>query len=170
MNSEDDFRPILLLSSAASITSATDTTTASATATATAGGGASDATAEASIANNPPGPLFEAAELFEGTPVQCSSHMNTGDICNFETARIVFLRGAGRLEKAKAHFVLDGFVTDHVGLLEMHSKLYHHLATFEPDNKRKSAMEQRRINLLMVRCHLLLVVLCCAVLCCVVSG
>ena len=41
-----------------------------------------------------------------------------------------------------------GFVTDHINLLQSQSKLYHYLAMFEKDNKRKLAMEQRRIDLL----------------------
>lgn len=41
-----------------------------------------------------------------------------------------------------------GFVTDHVTLLQEHSRLYHYLAMFERDEKRKLAMEQRRIDML----------------------
>ena len=41
-----------------------------------------------------------------------------------------------------------GFVTDHVHLLQDHSRLYHYLATFESDLKRRVAMETRRIELL----------------------
>ena len=41
-----------------------------------------------------------------------------------------------------------GFVTDHINLLQDHSKLYHYLAVFEEDAKRKIAMENRRIQFL----------------------
>ncbi len=41
-----------------------------------------------------------------------------------------------------------GHVTDHVTLLEEHSKLYHYLAAFETDIQRKMAMELRRADLL----------------------
>ncbi len=41
-----------------------------------------------------------------------------------------------------------GFVTDHVSLLEEHSRLYHHLSVFEADLKRRTAMELKRAELL----------------------
>jgi KIF-1 binding protein C terminal len=44
---------------------------------------------------------------------------------------------------------LTGFVTDHINLLQDHSKLYHYLAVFEEDSKRKIAMESRRVQLLL---------------------
>jgi hypothetical protein len=40
-------------------------------------------------------------------------------------------------------------VTDHVTLVQEHSKLYHYLALFEIDPKRKLAMESRRLSLLL---------------------
>jgi hypothetical protein len=52
------------------------------------------------------------------------------------------------VEAAKKYYVLDGYVTDHVTLLQEHSKLYHHLALFESDPKRKLAMETRRLEML----------------------
>ena len=41
-----------------------------------------------------------------------------------------------------------GFVTDHVNLVRQHSLLYHYLAGFELDVKRKLAMELRRAEML----------------------
>lgn len=41
-----------------------------------------------------------------------------------------------------------GFVSDHVNLLQEHSKLYHYLAAFETDVKRRLAMENRRVEML----------------------
>lgn len=41
-----------------------------------------------------------------------------------------------------------GFVSDHVRLLEEHSRLFHHLAVFERDVKRRAAMESKRLELL----------------------
>ena len=43
----------------------------------------------------------------------------------------------------------SGFVTDHVFLLQEQSKLYHYLAGFELDAKRKIAMEGRRLEILL---------------------
>ncbi len=45
-------------------------------------------------------------------------------------------------------WTMIGFVTDHYNLLEDQSRLYHYLALFEPDTKRKLAMESKRIELL----------------------
>ena len=39
-------------------------------------------------------------------------------------------------------------MTDHVKLLQEHSQLYHLLAGFEADSKRKLAMETRRVDML----------------------
>jgi hypothetical protein len=39
-------------------------------------------------------------------------------------------------------------VSDHIRLLEEHSRLYHHLAVFERDVKRRAAMEAKRLELL----------------------
>jgi len=70
------------------------------------------------------------------------------EIDDMEKAKVVFLRCAARVEKAKALFPLDGCVTDHVHLLEEHSKLYKGLAVFDPDAKRQLAMTNRRIDML----------------------
>ena len=87
-------------------------------------------------------------EFFSSFPVVQVSLLCAGDIQDFETARLLFLRISSRLERSKKHFVLDGYVTDHVNLLQANSKLFHYLATFEPDTKRKLAMESRRIDML----------------------
>lgn len=42
-----------------------------------------------------------------------------------------------------------GYVTDNTTLTQEHSKLYHYLAGFEEDSKRKLAMETRRVELLL---------------------
>jgi hypothetical protein len=46
------------------------------------------------------------------------------------------------------HGACSGYVTDHSGLLQEYSKLYHYLAGFEPDLKRRVAMETRRVDML----------------------
>lgn len=92
----------------------------------------------------------ETVEFFKGLPVAATSTLLTTaeEINDFAKARVVFLRAASRVEAAKTYFVLDGFVTDHVTLLQMHSQLFHHLAAFESDRKRRLAMETRRWDLL----------------------
>lgn len=107
------------------------------------------------------------ASLFEGMWVHPTPLLSSGSIAEFEQARKVFLRAASRIEAAKKHFVLDGkaqlltifqinmitnystgYVTEHVLLLQQHSKLYHYLSLFETDTKRKLAMESRRLEML----------------------
>lgn len=92
----------------------------------------------------------DTAELFAGLPVSraVTTFLQPKDISTFDHARTVFLRGVARIEAAKKFYVLDGYVTDHVTLLQDHSKLYHHLALFETDLKRKLAMELRRLDML----------------------
>ena len=43
---------------------------------------------------------------------------------------------------------MKGFVTDHSNLLEEHSRLFHHLSIFEKDLKRRTAMQNKRLDLL----------------------
>lgn len=87
-------------------------------------------------------------EFFRGLQVEKTALLKRGDIRTFESARTVFLRAVSRLEAAKKKFPLDGCVSDHCSLLQDHSKLYHYLAIFEEDNKRKVAMETRRLDML----------------------
>jgi hypothetical protein len=92
----------------------------------------------------------DTVELFQGLPIANSvlALLNVREISSFDSARSVFLRAVARVEAAKKYYVLDGYVTDHVTLLQEHSKLYHHLALFESDPKRKLAMETRRLEML----------------------
>lgn len=97
--------------------------------------------------DTPEEPVLSTTEFVTGVPVKPTAHL-TKAIAAFAVARVVFLRAGTRIEAAKKHFVLEGFVTDHVALLQEHSKLYHYLAAFEPVAKRKLAMEQRRLSML----------------------
>jgi hypothetical protein len=47
-------------------------------------------------------------EFFEGIPVVPTTLLDTKDICDFESARALFLRATSRIEFAKRHYVLDG--------------------------------------------------------------
>lgn len=88
-------------------------------------------------------------EFFEHLPVTLPSLLHINDIQSFEQARSLFLRGSAKIEAAKKYFVMDGYVTDHCTLLQENSKLYHYLASFELDLKRRLAMELRRTELLI---------------------
>lgn len=89
-----------------------------------------------------------STELFEGIVVEQRPYLCLFDINSFDEARCVFLRANKHLDAAKKHFVLDGYVTDHVQILQAQSRLYHYLAQFEGDQKRRLAMEGRRQSML----------------------
>lgn len=90
----------------------------------------------------------DPASLFSGLQVPQPTDYGVADITTFESARLLYIRAVARLEEAKKVYVLDGHVTEHVNLLVDHSKLYHYLALFESDIKRRLAMEGRRPLLL----------------------
>lgn len=89
-----------------------------------------------------------STELFEGIIVEQRPYLCLFDINSFDEARCVFMRANKHLDAAKKHFVLDGYVTDHVQILQAQSRLYHYLAQFENDQKRRLAMENRRQSML----------------------
>lgn len=90
----------------------------------------------------------ENIHFFKGLPVSPVPFLTAGAINTFADARVVFLRAGMHIDVAKKHFVLDGFVSDHAALLQAQSKLYHFLAAFETESKRKLAMENKRIEIL----------------------
>ncbi|RHY31857.1 hypothetical protein DYB32_003098 [Aphanomyces invadans] len=67
-------------------------------------------------------------------------------IDSFDAARDVFKKAMAALTTAKNFFGLDGFVTDHIRLLQCQSRCYAKLIPFEPDRKRQMAMHQKRID------------------------
>ncbi|CEG38063.1 KIF-1 binding protein [Plasmopara halstedii] len=66
----------------------------------------------------------------------------------YEHARDVFKMGLRACTCAQQVFVLDGYVTQHVRLLQQESSLYRHLLPFEDDRRRRVAMQRRRLALL----------------------
>lgn len=71
-----------------------------------------------------------------------------GAVRSFESARDVFKAGLSACTRALEFFVLDGFVTEHVEIHRLMSKLYKYLGAFETDLKRSAAMCGRRVALL----------------------
>lgn len=67
-------------------------------------------------------------------------------IDDFETARAVFKESLTRLKKALEFYILDGYVTEHIDILEDQSSLYRELSFFETDVDRKCLMFQRRVD------------------------
>ncbi|GMF31865.1 unnamed protein product [Phytophthora fragariaefolia] len=66
----------------------------------------------------------------------------------FDQARDVFKMGLRACSRARESFVLDGFVTQHVRLLQRESTLYKRLLPFEDARGRRVAMQRRRLALL----------------------
>ncbi|ETO18568.1 hypothetical protein RFI_18695, partial [Reticulomyxa filosa] len=56
--------------------------------------------------------------------------------------------GLKHLSSALHHYVLDGYVTDHVKITQKMSQMYDYLAYFENNNSNKCKMHKRRINML----------------------
>jgi len=66
----------------------------------------------------------------------------------FEEAKELFVPGLKHLSSALNHYVLDGYVTDHVKITQNMSQMYEYLAYFETNGSNKCKMHKRRINML----------------------
>uniref|UniRef100_F7AHV0 KIF-binding protein n=2 Tax=Ciona intestinalis TaxID=7719 RepID=F7AHV0_CIOIN len=72
------------------------------------------------------------------------------DYCvNFNQAKKVFQFGKDRATESLKHFVLDGFVTDHIELNQDISRLYQHVSFFEPNYDVRCKMYKRRLDMLI---------------------
>ncbi|KAB0349446.1 hypothetical protein FD754_014303 [Muntiacus muntjak] len=67
---------------------------------------------------------------------------------DFEEARELFLTGQHYVFEAKEFFQIDGYVTDHIEVVQDHSALFKVLAFFETDMERRCKMHKRRIAML----------------------
>merc|ERR1711904_662842 len=65
---------------------------------------------------------------------------------NFEQARALFVPSLEEYTQTLKFYIMDGFVTDHVQILQAISMLYKNLIFFEGDLSRKCKMHKRRIN------------------------
>ncbi|KAG7482523.1 KIF1-binding protein [Solea senegalensis] len=72
---------------------------------------------------------------------------------DFTEARAVFLVGQNNVTQAKEYFVMDGYVTDHIEILQDHSTLFRSLAFFEEDLERRCKMHKRRVDMLEPICQ-----------------
>ncbi|KAM9409233.1 KIF-binding protein [Pholidichthys leucotaenia] len=72
---------------------------------------------------------------------------------DFTEARSVFLVGQNYITQAKEYFQMDGYVTDHIEILQDHSALFRALAFFEEDLERRCKMHKRRIDMLEPICN-----------------
>lgn len=72
---------------------------------------------------------------------------------DFTEARSVFLVGQNYVTQAKEYFQMDGYVTDHIEILQDHSALFRILAFFEEDPERRCKMHKRRVDMLEPICN-----------------
>ncbi|KAF1392973.1 hypothetical protein PFLUV_G00033580 [Perca fluviatilis] len=72
---------------------------------------------------------------------------------DFAEARAVFLVGQNYVTQAKEYFQMDGYVTDHIEILQDHSALFRALAFFEEDLERRCKMHKRRVDMLEPICN-----------------
>ncbi len=87
-------------------------------------------------------------DFFSGLSVPGIPYLCAGDIDTFQVARAVFLRASVRIDAAKKFYIMDGYVSDHVNILQEQSKIYHYLAVFDEEPKRRMGMENKRIEIL----------------------
>ncbi|CAK4179007.1 unnamed protein product [Aphanomyces euteiches] len=84
--------------------------------------------------------------LFPNIESTHDAFISPSEIHSFEAARELFKKAMAALQTAKSYFVLDGYVTDHIRLLQSQSRCYAKLIPFELDRKRQMAMHQKRIQ------------------------
>ncbi|XP_029001027.1 KIF-binding protein [Betta splendens] len=72
---------------------------------------------------------------------------------DFTEARAVFLVGQNYVTQAKEYYLMDGYVTDHIEILQDHSALFRALAFFEEDLERRCKMHKRRVDMLEPICN-----------------
>lgn len=103
------------------------------------------------LASGDPPPTDSPAVDFPGLPLPKPHPTTALDQAAHspESAREVYRLGAAHAARAKAIFVLDGFVTDHFAILSLESSLLGALLALEPQPGRRMAMHRRRVELLL---------------------
>ncbi|KAL3065333.1 hypothetical protein OYC64_015498 [Pagothenia borchgrevinki] len=71
---------------------------------------------------------------------------------DFTEARAIFLVGQNYVTEAKEYFQMDGYVTDHIEILQDHSSLFRSLAFYEEDLDRRCKMHKRRVDMMEPVC------------------
>ncbi|KAK5873843.1 hypothetical protein PBY51_018846 [Eleginops maclovinus] len=72
---------------------------------------------------------------------------------DFNEARAIFLVGQNYVTQAKEYFQMDGYVTDHIEILQDHSSLFRSLAFYEEDLERRCKMHKRRVDMMEPVCN-----------------
>ena len=84
------------------------------------------------------GPLSGLAFEDLALPAPSKTCAAPSSVATFEHAREVFKKGTAYATRAKATFVLDGYVTSHFDVLQLEAELYAQLAPWESDLPRRS--------------------------------
>jgi len=90
----------------------------------------------------------ERDNLFDLELTAIESKITDRPVCVFDEARNVFKAVQAWLEAAKVFYALDGHCSDHIEIVQDHSRLYKIIAFFEPDLERQCRMHKRRADML----------------------
>lgn len=90
----------------------------------------------------------EGEEEGETIETQVATKVPSCAAITFEAIREIFKLGHQHMAQSLSHFVLDGWVTEHVRVLQELSTLYRTLCFWESDVKRALAMMARRAQML----------------------
>lgn len=96
--------------------------------------------------------VIEPADGVDGAPPEGAASetvvLPSCAAAEFVPVREIFKLGNQYFQRALSHFLLDGWVTEHVRILQELSQMYKTLTFWEEDPKRLAAMLQRRIRML----------------------
>uniref|UniRef100_A0A8C4EP67 KIF-binding protein n=1 Tax=Dicentrarchus labrax TaxID=13489 RepID=A0A8C4EP67_DICLA len=95
--------------------------------------------------------LFGSEDTFDSI-ASLEEKVNCLSPLEFTEARAIFLVGQNYVTQAKEFFQMDGYVTDHIEILQDHSALFRGLAFFEEDLERRCKMHKRRVDMLEPIC------------------
>jgi len=90
----------------------------------------------------------QCVRFFDLELTAIESKITDEPVCVFDQARDVFKAVQSWLEAAKIFYAIDGHCSDHIEIVQDHSRLYKVTAFFEPDLERQCRMHKRRADML----------------------
>lgn len=91
----------------------------------------------------------QSEHFFDLELTAVESKITDKPVCVFAEARDVFKAVQAWLEAAKVFYALDVHCSDHIEIIQDHSRLYKITAFFEPDLERQCKMHKRRADMLI---------------------
>jgi len=88
----------------------------------------------------------EELVIFEGLKGKVNEPSNCHLATNFAQAKVIWQKGLKAFTDASEYYVLDGFVSEHIEILQDISALYKELIPFEKDMSNKGKLHKRRIT------------------------